>query len=171
MNSGVGWRRDGRNWHVEDGVIKLPVTEPPLSIYQYELWQAEKMNWMWMNGYEEKKEKSKAKPLYLSRKENRVYVETRGAFYGETIFCLISVCWCKALYWKTADVIHSLGRWDAQETNLLIHWNWMYFSCYRLNHFPVPLFLAYCLQMQLLLSLNSLHLRRLMFVLFQAWVP
>lgn len=60
-------------------MIKLPVTKQPLSIYQYELWQAEQMNWTRMNGCE--------KLLYFSSAENRVYVETKGAFYGETIFC------------------------------------------------------------------------------------
>lgn len=29
---------------------------------------------------------------------------------------------------------------DAQETNLLIFWNWIYFSCFQLNHFLVPVF-------------------------------
>lgn len=83
MNSGVCWQRDGWNWHVEDEVIKLPVTEQPLSIYQYELWQAEKMNWMWMNGCEKKKN---CKQLHLHSMENRVYVEAKDAFYGEAIF-------------------------------------------------------------------------------------
>lgn len=86
MNSGVGWQRDGWNWHVEDEVIKLPVTEQPLSIYQYELWQTEKMNWMRMNGCGKKKKN--CKQLHLSSMENRVYVETKAAFYGETIFCV-----------------------------------------------------------------------------------
>lgn len=29
---------------------------------------------------------------------------------------------------------------DAQETNLLIFWMWIYFSCFQLNHFLVPVF-------------------------------
>lgn len=40
---------------------------------------------------------------------------------------------------------------DAQESNFLIYWNWMYFDCYQPNHFPVRLFLADCLQTRLLL--------------------
>lgn len=44
-----------------------------------------------------------------------------------------------------ADVILSPGSWDAQETNLLIYWNWMYFGCYMswiifLSHSFSPLF-------------------------------
>lgn len=89
MNSTVGRQRGGWNWHAEDGVIKLPVTEQPLSIYQYELWQAKKMNWLRMNGCGGRKKEKKSKELYLSNTENRVYVETKGAFYGKKLF---SVC-------------------------------------------------------------------------------
>ena len=85
MNSTVDQQRDGRNWHVENGVIKLPVTEQPLSIHQYEVWQAEKMNWMRLNGCEKKKN---CKQLYLSSTENRVYVKPKKHFMEK----LFSVC-------------------------------------------------------------------------------
>lgn len=32
--------------------------------------------------------KKNCKQLYLSSAENRVHIETKGAFYGETIFCV-----------------------------------------------------------------------------------
>lgn len=68
MTSRVGWLRDTHNWHVEDWVIKLPVTEQPLCICQYEPWQAEKMNWARMSGFEIKN----SKLLYLSSTANRL---------------------------------------------------------------------------------------------------
>lgn len=73
-----------RNWHVEDGVIKLPVTAQPQSIYQYEPWQTEKMNWTRLNGCGEKKEKKMASSFTYPEQK----IETKGAFYGETIFCV-----------------------------------------------------------------------------------
>lgn len=86
MNSREAWQRDAWNWHVGDGVIKLPVRDLPLRIYQYALWQAEKMNWKRMNGCG--RGEKNCKQLYLSSAENRVHIETKGAFYGETIFCV-----------------------------------------------------------------------------------
>lgn len=56
---------------------------------------------------------------------------------------------------------------DAQETNLLIFWNWIYFSCFQLNHFLVPVFYPLFTDAPFVVP-ELFPLMGLMFVLFQA---
>lgn len=56
---------------------------------------------------------------------------------------------------------------DAQETNLLIFWNGIYFSCFQLNHFLVPVFYPLFTDAPFVVP-ELFPLMGLMFVLFQA---
>lgn len=124
-------------------------------MHQYELWQAEKMNWTWMNGCVKNKIKN-CEPPYLSGTENRVCVETKGAFLWRNHFLgVISVCWYKTLYWKTADVIHSLGPWRCSRDQSSHILKLDVFQLFPAESFSCPSLLAYCLQMRLLSCLNS----------------
>lgn len=124
----------------------------------------------WMYGGKGKR--NCAQP-HLSGKENRVHIETKGAFYGGTIFCAaISACWFRGIILKNSwcnSLPGTLGCSRDQSSHIL---KLDVFRLLPAESFSRPvLLLADCLQMHLLLRSTPSTRRGWCFAPLQAWVP
>lgn len=132
------------------------------------------MYWTWMNGCTGGKGKRNCAQPHLSGKENRVHIETKGAFYGGAIFCAaISACWFRGIILKNSwcnSLPGTPGCSRDQSSHIL---KLDVFRLLPTESFsrPVPVRLFTDAPFVAFNPPHPLHSQGLMFAPLQAWVP